>query len=104
MPKRFHKSSTGKRIARLEKHEIGEHGASFYDSMSSRNAQESKDGSMIREDFTAMANLPQEVMIKAYPTAPGAMYPHLNDTFTGVDSQNAHDASKMKREKNPSKY
>jgi IMP dehydrogenase/GMP reductase len=45
---------------------------------------EEKDG-MIHEDRRAIANLPQEVMIKPYAPAPGYLPDALDDTIEGVD-------------------
>ena len=40
---------------------------------------------MIHEDHRAIANLPQEVMIKPYPMSPGYLPDMLDDTIEGVD-------------------
>lgn len=94
------------RAEHLKEHHVSPErlGQSHYDSMDNRKRVEVEDGHMIQEDHSAMANLPQNVIIKTYPSDPGATYPHLDDTMSNVDSQNKHDASKFKKEKNPSKY
>lgn len=110
MPKRYH-SSVGSRVRKLEKHEEMEHGmsmgklgSSFYDSRDDRRRQEVEDGNMIHEDHMAMANMPQNVIIREYPKSYGATYPELNDVISGIDEQNKNSASKTKHERFPSKY
>lgn len=51
-----------------------------------------KDG-MIREDHRAIANLPQEVMIKPYPRTGPYMPEPIDDTIRGVDGQMDYDDS-----------
>jgi hypothetical protein len=53
-----------------------------------------EDAGMIHEDMRAIANLPQEVMIKPYPRT-GPYNPEgLDDTIKGVDRQMDYDDSK----------
>lgn len=61
-----------------------------------RMKREMSDSRMISEDRSAIANLPQEVMIKAYPAEPYGTYPDLNDTQSGVDRQISQDSGKRK--------
>jgi len=110
MAKKFHKS-VGSRVKRLERHEEMEHGmnmkdlgSSFYDSAGRRNRTEYEDSRMIKEDYSAQANLPQEVIMKKYPSEGDASYPDLNDTMLGIDEQNRSDMRKMKKNRFPSKY
>ncbi len=63
-----------------------------------------KDRSMISEDPRAIANLPQEVMIKAYPVMPGYAPEGLDDTLRGVDHQMAGDHASMQRGLKPMKF
>lgn len=75
-----------------------------YEGMESRRAQETADGGMIKEDRSAIANLPQNVMIKAYPKVdPYGVY-HLNDTIKGVDRQMSDDGEEKKTGEFPEKY
>jgi len=80
----------------------------YYDKMDPRRRRELEDSMMISEDHSAMANLPQNVMMKEYPKAPylvdGDM--NLNDTIRGVDEQMWKDSHgrDLKKDKYPEKY
>lgn len=74
MAKRFHDGKM------MEKNE-------FYAGEKARRRQENEDGGMIREDHSAIANLPQHVMMKEYPKVGGYMPEGLDDTIRGVDGQ-----------------
>jgi predicted solute-binding protein len=74
----------------------------FYDS--SERAIESKEGAMISEDHSAMANLPQQVMMKYYPKSPYGLSSDLDDTIRGVDKQMSADDNGMKKHISKSKY
>ena len=52
-----------------------------------RRTQEMEDAGMIHNDRGAIANLPQQVMIKPYPKTGPYMPEMLDDTITGVDHQ-----------------
>jgi len=58
-----------------------------YAGMGSRRMQEAEDGSMIREDHSAMANLPQNVMIKPWADHEAYLPEGLDDTIHGIDKQ-----------------
>jgi hypothetical protein len=58
-----------------------------YAGMDPRRRQELEDAGMIHEDHRAIANLPQEVMIKAYPYNGPYLPEGLDDTIKGVDRQ-----------------
>ncbi len=81
-------------------------GEEFYASMDSRRALEKKDSGMISEDHSAMANMPQNVIMRQYAQTDYAMYPKLDDTITGIDYQIDKDArgKTIKRGENPEKY
>jgi hypothetical protein len=66
------------------KHE-GMHG--HYAGPEARRHEEMRDAGMIHEDHGAIANLPQEVMMKPYPYAGANMPEGLDDTIRGVDHQ-----------------
>lgn len=70
-----------------------------------RRAQEYRDGDMIHEDYHAIANLPQEVMMKEYSMLTGSyMYEgSLDDTATGIDRQRDHNASMQRKHGRPQK-
>lgn len=75
-----------------------------YAGMRARDAQEARDWSMIWEDRNAVANLPQEVIYKAYPKNDGSLSEGLNDTITGIDRQISIDKRKMLAKLSPEKY
>ena len=76
----------------------------MYEGMEGRRTQEMQDGGMIREDRSAIANFPQEVMIKAYPKTGPYMPEDLDDTIRGVDMQMDGDDSKRRKTFGPHKY
>ncbi len=96
------------RIRKLERHEESEHGSSFgegyYAGPEDRTRQERQDGSMISEDHSATANLPQMPIMKEYAKVGGAMYPELNDTISGLDEESRLAMKHGKKERFPSKY
>jgi len=55
-----------------------------------------EDSSMIHEDHRAIANLPQEVMIKAYPKTGPYLPEGLDDTIKGIDQQMDYDDSQRR--------
>lgn len=69
-------------------------GEGYYGDQLARRTQEMQDAGMIRENPAAIANLPQEVMIKPYPKAGPYMPEGLDDTIAGVDRQMDYDDSK----------
>ena len=75
-----------------------------YAGMESRLHQESVDGSMIHEDKMAIANLPQDVMIKPYPPADDYATYGLNDTIRSVDHQRKEDSRLKKKGPFPEMY
>jgi hypothetical protein len=87
MAKRYHKASEGS-----------------YAGINARRTQEMQDAGMIREDLSAIANLPQEVMIKAYPAADDYGVYNLDDTIRGVDHQRMEDAKHKKKGQFPDMY
>ena len=66
--------------------------------------REHDDRMMITEDHRAIANLPQEVMIKPYPVMPGYTPEGLDDTINGVDHQMSGDHHSMQRGLKPMKF
>jgi hypothetical protein len=74
-----------------------------YAGMDSRKAQERQDGSMISEDHSAMANLPQSVVMKPWPDAGSYMPENLDDTITGINAQKNLDDSKRNANLDPKK-
>jgi hypothetical protein len=74
-----------------------------YAGMDSRKAQEREDGSMIKEDHSAMANLPQNVIMKPWPTAGTYLPENLDDTISGINRQVGLDSSKKDANLEPKK-
>lgn len=94
MAKRYHNSKhSGAHNLHAHKEGVG---PEYYSGASARHAMEKKDEGMIFEDHRAVANLPQEVMIKPWPMSPGYLPEDLDDTIAGVDAQMSYDnARKM---------
>ena len=66
----------------------------------------SEDGSMIREDRSAVANLPQNVVMKDWPRTTYFNHTELNrmDSVSGIDNQIDADVSKANKHRSKSKY
>jgi len=71
---------------------------------SSDKSDASRDSGMISKDSSSHANMPQEVVYKAWPKARGYSSYELNDTIKGIDSQVRDDEAGAKREKSGTKY
>ena len=69
-----------------------------------RRTQEMQDAGMIRENPYAIANLPQEVMIKAYPKTGPYLPEGLNDDISGIDKQMDFDDSQRRAHFYPKKH
>lgn len=69
-----------------------------------KRTQEMQDGGMIREDRMAIANLPQDVMIKPYPMPNDYALYGLNDTIESVDHQRRMDSKDKKKGAFPEMY
>ncbi len=74
-----------------------------YEGMESRRTQEAQDAGMIRENPSAIANLPQEVMIKPWPSSGSYMPESLDDTISGINKQITMDDSKRDKHLMPKK-
>lgn len=74
-----------------------------YDGYNARRTQEMQDAGMIQEDPRAIANMPQEVMIKPYPMVGPYLPEGLDDTIRGVDGQMSYDDNKRKEHFFPKK-
>ncbi len=75
----------------------------YYEGPDSRKRQEREDGGMLSEDHSAMANMPQEVIMKMYPKENDYTPEGLDDTISGIDRQKNMDYSKMKEHLVPKK-
>jgi len=69
----------------------------FYAGMDSRRRQELEDAGMLHENPNAVANMPQEVMMKFYPKTGPFMPEELDDSYQGVDRQMDHDDAQRRR-------
>lgn len=75
----------------------------MYEGSHGRRKQEMHDAGMIQEDHNAIANLPQEVMIKHYSEPYEYMPEDLDDTIRGIDRQIEYDDSKRRAHFKPKK-
>ncbi len=80
------------------------HSGGHYEGHEGRRRQEMADGGMIHEDHSAIANMPQNVMMKPYPKEGNYMPEDLNDTLVGVDKQMSADDRKRASERSKSKW
>ena len=89
-----------------KKHHEGHHKMheGHYEGHASRRHQEMKDAGMIHEDHSAIANLPQEVMMKSWEARESYMPENIDDTTRGIDRQMHEDGSKRSRHERPHKY
>lgn len=90
---RYHDNSMGKSLVRN----------GYYEGLQGRRRQEMEDAGMIHEDYRAIANLPQEVMIKPYQMAGPYLPEGLDDTIKGVDKQIGMDDNKRRMHNVPKK-
>lgn len=91
--------------ARRDEH-LGEERAMrkrFYDGdyagAAGRKAEEARDAEMISEDRSAMANLPQDVVMKPWPKAGYPARSSYNDNISGINEQIDEDDSKASGQK-----
>lgn len=78
-------------------------GPDLYSGASARYALERKDAGMIHEDHSAIANLPQDWMIKDWPMKPGYLNDGLDDGISGVDEQLRAEESGLRKGFKPRK-
>ncbi len=74
-----------------------------YAGEAARKRMEKHDGGMINDDMSAVANLPQNVMYKPWPTEEGFMPEGLRDDIRSVDEQMSADNSKRRAHMHPKK-
>jgi hypothetical protein len=79
-------------------------GEDMYAGLDSRRSLERRDSGMINEDRNAIANLPQQVSYKLWPTARHYKDFGLDDTIRGIDHQQDLDNSRMEQHLQPEKY
>lgn len=75
----------------------------YYAGVNDRRRQEKEDADMIYEDQSAMANLPQNVVMRPYPPTGPLLPERLDDTIRGVDYQMDVDDSQRARHMKPRK-
>ena len=82
------------------------YGSGKYEGYEGRNRQESADSKMISYDYSATANLPQNVIMKKYAKTPVMGRASLEDTVRGVDYQMGQDvnAKTIKKGVMPEKF
>lgn len=76
----------------------------MYSGMSAARAQEARDASMLNEDRSAIANMPQNVIMREYPRVDYSMGEGLNDDIRGIDRQMKADSKGKKKGAFPEKY
>jgi len=78
-------------------------GANYFPTMSGQGRGALEKPEMIKEDHRAIANLPQEVMIKPYPMTGPYMPEDLDDTQRGVNEQMDYDDNHRRKHFYPKK-
>jgi len=76
--------------------------SAMYGSSDARREQENKDAGMIPSS-RGIANMPQQVVYKAWPSAPYGAPEGLNDQISGIDRQ-MKDDNKRKKPINSEKF
>lgn len=71
-----------------------------YDGMDERRSTERRDGEMINENQSAIANLPQEVIMREYPKNPYMSF-DIDDSIRGVDKLMKENKKHYKRGSSP---
>jgi hypothetical protein len=74
-----------------------------YAGESARRTQEMEDGGMLHEDRGAIANMPQNIIMRPYPKNTGYLPEDLDDTIKGIDEQINMDDRKRKEHFHPKK-
>lgn len=115
MAKRYHQSKKDRMhekmgMEQMRSHEVAMHRDKMshfdepYAGMEPRRRHELEDAGMIHEDHSAIANMPQNVMIKPYRKSGAYMPEGLDDTIRGIDEQMNSDDRKRSATFNPHKY
>lgn len=79
------------------------HEREYYAGEEGRRTQEMEDGGMLHEDRSAIANMPQSIIMRAYPKNGGYLPEDLDDTIKGIDEQINMDDRKRKEHFHPKK-
>ena len=75
----------------------------YYAGESARRMQEMQDAGMIRSDYRAVANLPQDPVMREYPRNGGYIPEGIDDTIRGVDGQIGLDNARRAKTFHPKK-
>jgi hypothetical protein len=112
MKKRHYSESRQERKMGHHSHGMDVHGGNGknmnegeYAGVDARRRMEREDSRMISEDHNAVANMPQQVIMRAWPSSyHGNPYPDLDDTIGGIDKQMGQDEAGMKKFRSDTKY
>jgi hypothetical protein len=74
-----------------------------YEGMSDSKRMQSQDGSMLNDDRSAVANMPQDVKYHGWPSSDIYTPENLDDTIRGINAQKNLDGNKMKARLVPKK-
>jgi len=101
---RYHQSKKDRRDERagMKRYESEKRAQSlsdggYYQGPQDREAEERRDSMMIHEDRRAVANLPQDVIMRPWPKGGRYTPEHIDDTIRGVDVQMDKDGEAMYR-------
>jgi len=70
------------------------HNEGHYEGSDPRRKQENRDSQMINEDRSAIANMPQHVIMRPFAGEHGYTPENLDDTIRGIDRQMNQDNGK----------
>jgi hypothetical protein len=108
MAKKRHHESVKERLAesRGMEHHLYRKAASMglKHGMDPRRRQEMEDAGMIHEDHRAVANLPQGVIQREWPSSRSYHDFGLDDTIRGINKQENEDNARMEKHLQPGKY
>lgn len=76
----------------------------FYAGADNKRGMEKRDGEMLNEDRSAIANMPPYIKMTEYPRTPYLGDSGINDSWTGVDEQMRMDHADMMKGLYPKKY
>jgi len=77
---------------------------SYYKRKVMKMAKSSKKGGMVSENKNNVANMPQEVVYKAYPKPFEGVMGHVYDDLAGIDEQMRGDQQALKKNLSKRKY
>ena len=101
MPKRYHDGRPVHHMGAVAHHAHLSDGE--YSGYDDRRELERRDASMISEDHSAIANMPQNVIMREYPRHDKYLPEDLDDTISGIEHQRGIDGSKLHEHLEPKK-